>query len=197
MNKILVVDDEEKIRLLIKKYAEFEGYEVTEAKNGIEAVDICSKKDFDIIVLDVMMPELDGFSTAREIRKFSDVPIIILSARGEEYDKIHGFEVGIDDYVVKPFSPREILMRIDAIIKKVNLLVFSSFQSRRLLEKKSQLAYVKSNKKYHAAFFSYYFFVLSLQPLWEEKIRTLFLNMLKWLMQAPKGKALLRLLMVG
>lgn len=118
MYNLLVVDDEEKIRLLIKKYAEFEGHKVVEAKNGIEAVDICSKNNFDLIILDVMMPELDGFSTARELRKFSDVPIIMLSARGEEYDRIHGFEVGVDDYVVKPFSPREIIMRINAIMKR-------------------------------------------------------------------------------
>lgn len=119
MNKrILVVDDEQKIRLMIKKYAEFEGYHVTEASNGIEAIKICREQDFDIIIMDVMMPELDGFSACREIRKFKDVPVLMLSARGEEYDKIHGFESGVDDYVVKPFSPKELMLRINVIINR-------------------------------------------------------------------------------
>lgn len=118
MYRILVVDDEEKIRALIKKYAEFEGHKVTEAADGMEAVMICRSQDFDIIVLDIMMPELDGFSTCREIRKTKQTPILMLSARGEEYDRIHGFELGIDDYVVKPFSPRELMLRIDAILRR-------------------------------------------------------------------------------
>lgn len=118
MYKILVVDDEDKIREIIKKYANFEGHEVFEATNGMQAVSICKEKTFDIIIMDVMMPELDGFSACREIRKISDTPVLMLSARGEEYDKIHGFELGIDDYVVKPFSPKEILMRINAILKR-------------------------------------------------------------------------------
>ncbi|MBE6631349.1 MAG: response regulator transcription factor [Ruminococcaceae bacterium] len=118
MYKILAVDDEDKIRLLIKKYAEFEGYSVTEAVNGMEAVEICRKSDHDIVIMDIMMPELDGFSACREIRKFSSVPIIVLSARGEEYDKINGFSLGIDDYVVKPFSPKELMMRIEAVLKR-------------------------------------------------------------------------------
>jgi two-component system, OmpR family, response regulator ResD len=116
--KILVVDDEEKIRALVKKYAVFEGHTVTEASNGIEAVEICRNQTFDIIVLDVMMPELDGFSACRAIRKTSKTPVLMLSARGEEYDRIHGFELGIDDYVVKPFSPKELMMRIDAIVRR-------------------------------------------------------------------------------
>ena len=120
MGKILVVDDEAKIRQLIRKYAEFEGYQVEEAGDGMEAVQICRMQpnSFDIIILDIMMPELDGFSAAKEIRKVSDTPIVMLSARGEEYDKIHGFETGADDYVVKPFSPKELMMRIGAIIKR-------------------------------------------------------------------------------
>lgn len=118
MYSILVVDDEDKIRELIRKYAEFEGYTVSEAKDGLEAVQLSKEGSFDLIVLDVMMPELDGFSTCREIRKNSDVPVIMLSARGEEYDRIHGFELGVDDYVVKPFSPRELMMRIGAIMKR-------------------------------------------------------------------------------
>lgn len=120
MYHILVVDDEPMIRSLIRKYAEFENYKVTEAQDGMEAVDICRAVDFDLIVMDVMMPELDGFSAAREILKLKDIPIIILSARGEEYDRIHGFEVGVDDYVVKPFSPRELMMRINAVLSRLN-----------------------------------------------------------------------------
>ena len=118
MEKILVVDDEEKIRAIIRKYAEFEGYEITEASNGMEAVSICQKEDFDIIIMDIMMPELDGFSACKEIKKNKDIPVIMLSARGEEYDKIHGFELGIDDYVVKPFSPRELMLRVNVVISR-------------------------------------------------------------------------------
>ena len=119
MYKILVADDEENIRLLIRKYAEkLEGHEVSEAENGMEAVDKCRENHFDIVVMDIMMPELDGFSATREIRKFSDVPVIFLSARGEEYDRISGFEFGGDDYVVKPFSPKELMLRIDALMKR-------------------------------------------------------------------------------
>jgi DNA-binding response OmpR family regulator len=106
------------IRKLIRKYAEFEGHEVVEACDGLDAVTKFRHNDFDLIVMDIMMPELDGFSACREIRKTSNVPIIMLSARGEEYDKINGFEIGIDDYVVKPFSPKELLLRINAILKR-------------------------------------------------------------------------------
>lgn len=115
--KLLVVDDEARIRELIKKYATFEQYDVTEAENGMQAVELCRQQDFDLIIMDVMMPDLDGFSACREIRKTSAVPILMLSARGEEYDKLHGFELGIDDYVVKPFSPKELMMRVGAIRK--------------------------------------------------------------------------------
>jgi hypothetical protein len=116
--KLLVVDDEANIRTLIKKYAQYEGYEIIEAVNGIDAVAKCRTEDFDLIVMDVMMPELDGFSAVREIRKNKNIPVIMLSARGEEYDRIHGFEVGVDDYVVKPFSPRELMMRIAALLRR-------------------------------------------------------------------------------
>lgn len=118
MYKILITDDEVRIRDLIKKYGEFEGHEIVEASDGMQAIELCRKNEFDIIIMDIMMPELDGFSTVKEIRKISLVPIIMLSARGEEYDKIHGFEIGIDDYVVKPFSPKELFMRVDAIMKR-------------------------------------------------------------------------------
>ena len=120
MYHILVTDDEARIRSIIKKYAEFEGHTVTEAGDGMEAVRLCRKDRFDLIIMDIMMPELDGFSACREIRKISDTPIIMLSARGEEYDKINGFELGIDDYVVKPFSPKELMLRVEAIMKRVS-----------------------------------------------------------------------------
>ena len=120
MSKILVVDDEFRIREIIKKYANFEGHKVTEAVDGMSAIEICNKETFDIIIMDVMMPELDGFSACKEIRKQCNTPIIMLSARGEEYDKIHGFELGIDDYVVKPFSPKELMMRVNAVLKRSN-----------------------------------------------------------------------------
>lgn len=121
--KILVVDDEANIRNVIKEYAEFEGYEVEEAVDGMEAVSKCKDEDFDIVIMDVMMPKLDGFSAIKEIRKTKNIPVLMLSARGEEYDKLFGFEIGIDDYVVKPFSPKEVMARIAAItsrVKKVN-----------------------------------------------------------------------------
>ena len=119
MYHILVVDDESRIRSIIRKYAEFDGHTVTEAGDGMEAVLLCRKNEYDLIIMDIMMPELDGFSACREIRKISQTPIIMLSARGEEYDRINGFEVGIDDYVIKPFSPKELMLRIEAIMKRV------------------------------------------------------------------------------
>lgn len=120
MYNILVADDEELIRRMVTKYADFEGHCVTEAADGMEAVELVRKGSFDIVILDIMMPELDGFSACRQIRRFSDVPIIMLSARGEEYDKINGFESGADDYVVKPFSPKELLLRIEAVLRRAS-----------------------------------------------------------------------------
>lgn len=118
MAKILVADDEAGIRNLIKKYANFEGHEITEADNGMNAIELCKNNEFDLVIMDVMMPELDGFSAVREIKKIADIPVIMLSARTEEYDKIHGFEIGIDDYVVKPFSPKELMLRITAVLRR-------------------------------------------------------------------------------
>lgn len=118
MSKILVCDDESKIREIIKKYAVFSNYNVIEAGNGLEALKKIKEDKIDLIIIDIMMPELDGFSTVKEIRKNFDTPIIMLSAKGEEYDKIHGFELGIDDYVVKPFSGKELMMRIEAVLKR-------------------------------------------------------------------------------
>ncbi len=116
--RVLVVDDEEKIRNVIKEYAEFEGYEIDEACDGMEAIAKCKNNDYDIIIMDIMMPKLDGFSSIKEIRKTKNIPVIMLSARGEEYDKLFGFEIGIDDYVVKPFSPKELMARINAVITR-------------------------------------------------------------------------------
>ncbi len=116
MKKILVVDDEAKIRSIIRKYGEFEGYEVDEASDGMDAINkVKVDSEYDVVIMDVMMPELDGFSACSEIKKIKDIPVIMLSARGEEYDRIHGFEAGVDDYVVKPFSPKELMMRVKVV----------------------------------------------------------------------------------
>ena len=120
MAQVLIVDDEQKIREVIREYAEWNGYEVTEAKDGMEAVDLCKAQDFDVIVMDVMMPRLDGFSAVKEIKKSKDIPVIMLSARAEEYDKLHAFEVGVDDYMVKPFSPKELMARIAAVLARTS-----------------------------------------------------------------------------
>lgn len=120
MPKLLVVDDEAKIREVIKTYAEFEGYEVVEAADGMEAIEKCKQEKFDVIVMDIMMPRLDGFSSYKEIKKIDDIPVLMLSARGEEYDKLFGFEIGIDDYVVKPFSPKELMARLNVIVNRNN-----------------------------------------------------------------------------
>lgn len=119
--KILIVDDEEMIRNVIKEYLSNENYTYIEATNGYEAID-CVKfnKDIDLIIMDIMMPKLDGFSACKEIKRIKDIPIIVLSARGEEYDKLLGFDVGIDDYVTKPFSPKELIARIKAVMKRIN-----------------------------------------------------------------------------
>jgi len=118
MAKILICDDEAGLRAVIKKYAEFEGHETTEANDGIQAVEACKKDEYDVVIMDIMMPIMDGFTAVRKIREYSDVPVIMLSARGEEYDKVLAFELGVDDYVVKPFSSKEIMLRIAAILKR-------------------------------------------------------------------------------
>lgn len=116
--KVLIVDDEEMIRDVLKEYVEFEGNEAYEAADGMEAVRMCKDVDFDVILMDVMMPRLDGFSAVKEIKKNKDIPVIMLSARGEEYDKLFGFEIGVDDYVTKPFSPKEVMARINVVTKR-------------------------------------------------------------------------------
>ena len=120
MYKLLVVDDEPKIREVSREYAEFNGYEVTEAEDGMSAVGLCKLNKYDLVILDIMMPKLDGFTACKEIKKISDVPIIMLSARGEEYDKLFGFELGIDDYIVKPFSPKELMARVNVVLERRN-----------------------------------------------------------------------------
>ncbi len=116
--KVLIVDDEEMIRNVLKEYVEFEGGEAYEAADGMEAVKMCRAADYDIILMDVMMPRLDGFSAVKEIKKNKNIPVIMLSARGEEYDKLFGFEIGADDYVTKPFSPKEVMARVHAVLKR-------------------------------------------------------------------------------
>lgn len=116
--KVLIVDDEPNIRAVIREYVEFEGYEAFEAEDGMEAVLKCREQDFDVIVMDAMMQRLDGFSACKQIRKEKDIPVLMLSARGEEYDKLFGFEMGVDDYVVKPFSPKELIARLNVIVAR-------------------------------------------------------------------------------
>ena len=120
MPKILIVDDEDAIRVGFKEYAEFLEFEVTEAKDGMEAVALCRENNYDVIIMDVMMPRMDGFTAVKEIKKTKDIPVLMLSARGEEYDKLFGFEVGVDDYVTKPFSSKEVIARIQVIINRSN-----------------------------------------------------------------------------
>jgi len=140
MAEILICDDEAGLRAVIKRYAQFEGHEVTEAGDGIEAVEACKLKAFDIIIMDVMMPEMDGFTAVREIRKTSSVPVIMLSARGEEYDKVLGFELGVDDYVVKPFSSKEIMLRVAAILRRSGKSASSDSDGHVIFQKEGFVA---------------------------------------------------------
>ncbi|MGN9163918.1 response regulator transcription factor [Tissierellaceae bacterium HCP3S3_D8] len=135
MFKILVVDDEEKIREVVREYAEFEGHIVVEARDGMEAVNLCKTQDFDVIVMDIMMPKLDGFSAYKEIKKLKTIPVLMLSARGEEYDKLFGFEIGIDDYVVKPFSPKEVMARLNVIVNRNRKSRDEDIENRKLVFK--------------------------------------------------------------
>ena len=118
MAKILIADDEPNIVTLISRYAEREGYEVTGVSDGRQAIEACRNDSFDVVILDVMMPDTDGFTACKKIREFSETPVIMLSARGTEFDKLHGFEVGVDDYVTKPFSPMELMARIKVALKR-------------------------------------------------------------------------------
>lgn len=147
MYKLLVVDDEQKIREIISKYAQFEGYSVEEAPDGMTAIEMFKEKDYDLIILDVMMPDLDGFSVCRELRKHSRTPVIMLSARGEEYDRIHGFEVGIDDYVVKPFFPKELMLRVSAVLKRTNSISDDVYEYKGLkVDLAGRIVYIDGKK---------------------------------------------------
>ena len=117
---ILIVDDELYIREVIKEYASLEGYNVIEASNGVDAIRVLENEKVDLIIMDIMMPKLDGYSAIKEIREKENTPIIVLSARAEEYDKLHGFDLGIDDYVTKPFSPKELMARIKVLLNRGN-----------------------------------------------------------------------------
>ena len=118
MSRILIVDDAPDIITLISRYAKREGYDVMTAEDGGQAIDICRKESFDLIVIDIMMPDTDGFTACKKIKEFKDIPVIMLSARGTEFDKLFGFEVGVDDYVTKPFSPMELIARIKAVMNR-------------------------------------------------------------------------------
>ncbi len=118
--KILICDDEELIRNVIKEYLKIEHYDVYEASSGDEGIEIVKNKDIDLVIMDIMMPGMDGYQATKEIKKIKDIPFIMLSARGEEFDKLYGFDIGIDDYVTKPFSPKELVARIKAITKRIS-----------------------------------------------------------------------------
>lgn len=149
MTKLLIVDDEIQIRELIKKYAKFAGYDYDEACNGQEAINLVKKNlDYGLIVMDIMMPELDGFSAVKEIRKFSKVPVILLSARSEEYDKLYGFDLGIDDYVTKPFSPKELIMRIGAVINRYSYAIEKKQEEDNLIKFNDLLINLREHNAY-------------------------------------------------
>ncbi|MDR3186496.1 MAG: response regulator transcription factor [Christensenellaceae bacterium] len=162
MYRVLIADDEAGIRNIVSRYAKSEGHIVYEASNGEAAINIVAKEKPDIAIIDIMMPELDGFSTTKEIRKFSDIPIVILSARDEEFNRIHGFEVGADDYVIKPFSGKELMLRINALISRskpqpVQKEIFETDQMK--IDYTARILYIEGNrvnlspKEYELLFF--------------------------------------------
>ena len=122
MPKLLIVDDDIHLRKLVRTYAKMAGHEYEEAENGNQAIEKIYDSEFDIIILDVLMPGIDGFKTLEKIRMTSHVPVIMLTSRSEEYDKLSGFNLGADDYIVKPFSPRELMARINAVLKRSSKL---------------------------------------------------------------------------
>ncbi len=146
--KILVVDDEMLIRSVIKEYLLLEGYEVDEAANGEEALKLSTSNDYSLMIMDIMMPHMDGFEACREIKKIKDIPCIMLSARSEEYDKLNGFDVGIDDYVTKPFSPKELMARVKAILKRVNPEDSSFKFGELVIDDKAHDVFLGSDKLY-------------------------------------------------
>lgn len=149
MAHLLVADDERDIVELISRFAEHEGYTVDTAGNGAEAVSLCEKKNYDLVILDIMMPEMDGFTVCKKIREKRKTPVIMLSALGAEYDKLMGFELGVDDYVVKPFSPRELMARVKAVLARNGAKDESSeitFQGVRI-DTLARAVYVDGEKK--------------------------------------------------
>lgn len=118
MTRLLIVDDEEKIREVVKEYALLNGYEVVQADDGLEALNVFDNNDIDLVILDIMMPKLDGYEVCKRIKQKSNTPVIMLSARGEEIDKLFGFEIGVDDYMVKPFSPKELMARVKVVLER-------------------------------------------------------------------------------
>lgn len=148
MSKLLIVDDEIRIREVLKEYAEFEGYDCDLCEDGMQAVKICKDNDYDLIIMDVMMPKLDGFSAVKKIKETKDVRVLMLSARGEEYDKLFAFELGVDDYVVKPFSPKEVMARVKAIIKRQvasNIAMSLEFEGLKV-DEAARNVFVNGNK---------------------------------------------------
>ena len=131
--KILIVDDEKKIREVVMEYAKVSGYECDQCSNGVEAVDMVRDNDYDCVILDIMMPELDGFSACKKIKAMKDIPVIMLSARQEEDDKLFSFGLGVDDYVVKPFSPKELMARIKAVCERSKKHVSEQYQFDSLI----------------------------------------------------------------
>ena len=138
MNKLLIVDDEEKIVEVLKEYALFEGFMVDTASNGLEAVEKAKSSSYDCIIIDIMMPIMNGYDAVKEIKKIDNVPILMVSARSEEYDKLLGFELGIDDYIVKPFSPKEVMARVKAIIKRYQVLGEQIVEGKLAINKDSR-----------------------------------------------------------
>lgn len=119
MPKLLITDDDLHLRKLVRTYADLEGYQFEEAENGFEALEKLRDSAFDLLILDIMMPRMDGFETMAELRKWSQIPVIVLTARDEEYDKLLGFNLGADDFVAKPFSPKELMARVRAVLKRL------------------------------------------------------------------------------
>ncbi|HPW41390.1 MAG TPA: response regulator transcription factor [Bacillota bacterium] len=143
--RILLVEDENRIREMVKEYLENEGFVIDEAADGAEALDKFGNSEYDMLVLDVMIPKVDGWSVCREIRRASSIPILMLTARGEEYDKLFGFELGVDDYIVKPFSPKELVARIKAVLRRSSNSGSNAY-SAELFEYKGLLVNMSSRK---------------------------------------------------
>lgn len=144
--QVLVVDDEELIRNVIKEYSLMEGYNVTEASNGLEAIELVKHNNYDVVIMDIMMPKMDGYQAIKEIKKIKPIPFIILSARNEEYDKLYGFELGIDDYLTKPFSPRELISRIKVVTKRNSTIHSKIIYKSLILDNDAHEVYINKKK---------------------------------------------------